>query len=109
MLDKRKAELGVTYERKPIVELAGPGAPGGSQSQLSSSSPLIFDDGAVEQDAYRLKTLKSSIDLVDLEQEEQRDVEAIRMCMKKYHKLWKNLFSKYANTGFSTKHATNFD
>ena len=29
--------------------------------------------------------------------------------MKKYHKLWKNLFSKYANTGFTTKLVSNFD
>lgn len=29
--------------------------------------------------------------------------------MKKYNKLWKNLFSKYANTGFTTKIAINFD
>jgi hypothetical protein len=36
-------------------------------------------------------------------------VEAVKMCMKKYHKLWKNLFSKYANTGFTTKAAINFD
>lgn len=29
--------------------------------------------------------------------------------MKKYQKLWKNLFSKYANTGFTTKVVSNFD
>lgn len=29
--------------------------------------------------------------------------------MKKFNRLWKNLFSKYANTGFTTKAATNFD
>lgn len=29
--------------------------------------------------------------------------------MKKYSKLWRNLFSKYANTGFTTKITNNFD
>jgi hypothetical protein len=29
--------------------------------------------------------------------------------MKRYHKLWRNLFSKYANTGFTTKVVSNFD
>lgn len=29
--------------------------------------------------------------------------------MKKYTKLWKNLFSKYANTGFTTKVVRDFD
>lgn len=29
--------------------------------------------------------------------------------MKKYNKLWRNLFSKYANTGFTTKVVTSFD
>jgi hypothetical protein len=41
--------------------------------------------------------------------EEQRDAEAVQACMKKYHKLWRNLFSKYANTGFTTKVQGNFD
>ena len=29
--------------------------------------------------------------------------------MKKFSRLWKNLFSKYANTGFTTKLLSNFD
>jgi hypothetical protein len=42
--------------------------------------------------------------------EETRDQEAIKSVMKKYNKLWKNLFHKYANTGFSNKGAAvNFD
>jgi len=42
--------------------------------------------------------------------EENRDQEVIKSVMKKYSKLWKNLFHKYANTGFSNKGmAVNFD
>jgi len=54
--------------------------------------------------------LKTEIELLDLTLEENRDQEAIKKVMKKYSKLWKNLFHKYANTGFSNKGAAiNFD
>lgn len=29
--------------------------------------------------------------------------------LKKYSKLWKNMFYKYANSGFSSKNISNFD
>jgi hypothetical protein len=47
--------------------------------------------------------------LLDLESEEERDKEAVNALMKKYAKLWKNLFYKYANTGYSAKQIYNFD
>ena len=54
--------------------------------------------------------MKTEIELLDLTLEENRDQEAIKKVMKKYSKLWKNLFHKYANTGFSNKGAAiNFD
>ncbi len=47
--------------------------------------------------------------LLDLNEEEERDKEAANAIMKKYSKLWKNLFYKYANSGFSSKQINNFD
>jgi hypothetical protein len=47
--------------------------------------------------------------LIDLEEEEERDKEAVQAYMKKFAKLWRNLFQKYANTGFSSKQPKNFD
>ena len=47
--------------------------------------------------------------LVDLDLEEERDKQAVLLLMKKYSKLWRNLFSKYANSCFSTKQINNFD
>lgn len=31
------------------------------------------------------------------------------MYMKKYQKLWRNLYYKYSNSGFSSKQISNFD
>jgi hypothetical protein len=38
-----------------------------------------------------------------------RDQEAIKSVMKKYQKLWRNLFSKYANTIIAQSKGGNFD
>jgi hypothetical protein len=43
------------------------------------------------------------IKLIDLDEEEERDKEAIIEYFKKYAKLWKNLYYKYANSGYSSK------
>jgi len=57
-----------------------------------------------------VKQLKNDTELLNLALEETRDQEAIKSITKKYTKLWKNLFHKYANTGFSNKGAAiNFD
>jgi hypothetical protein len=40
---------------------------------------------------------------LDLNEEEGRDKEAVEEYLKKYAKLWKNLFYKYANCGYSSK------
>jgi len=47
--------------------------------------------------------------LINLDEEEDRDKEAINMMMKKYAKLWKNLYYKYSNSGFNSKNVSNFD
>jgi len=49
------------------------------------------------------------IELFDFEEEEIRDVEAIKIFMKKYSKLWKFYFNKYANMCYSVKHIRNFE
>ncbi len=57
-----------------------------------------------------MKQLKNDIELLNLDMEEIRDQESIKSVMKKYSKLWKNLFHKYSNTGFSNKGSSaNFD
>lgn len=43
------------------------------------------------------------IRLIDLDEEEERDKEAVTLFMKKYAKLWRNLFHKYANSGYNSK------
>lgn len=49
------------------------------------------------------------IKLFDIEEEEEIDREAVKNLMKKYSKLWRNLFSKYENSGFNSKQVYNFD
>ena len=47
--------------------------------------------------------------LFDYDAEEQRDVDAIKIVVKKYSKLLKYLFTKYANSGYSVKAFSNFE
>ena len=47
--------------------------------------------------------------LFDYEAEEQRDVDAIKNIVKRYSKLFKFLFTKYANSGYSVKGFRNFE
>jgi hypothetical protein len=47
--------------------------------------------------------------ILDLDEEEDRDREAVTTYMKKYAKLWRNLYYKYGNSGFSSKQPSNFD
>lgn len=102
MLDKRKAELGVAFTRKPIV---------GVQETDDSVKALLYDEGFIAQQQEKIfnKPQFPQIQLIDIDLEEPRDIQAVKACMKKYQRLWKNLFSKYANTGFTTKAANNFD
>ena len=44
-----------------------------------------------------------TIKLLDINDEEDRDIQTIEQFMKKFNKLWKNLFYKYANCGYSSK------
>ena len=39
----------------------------------------------------------------DVEDEEERERDAVNLLMKKYQKLWRFIFTKYANVGFKIK------
>jgi hypothetical protein len=71
---------------------------------------LIYKEGTTDKDkAILSKIMLPQIKLVDLDEEEERDKEAVVLLMKKYGKLWKNFFSKYANSCFSSKQVKDFD
>jgi len=91
-LDKRKIELGVS-----------------TMNNADEQRQLIFKEGTYEQMKKLEKEIMPHIGLLELEQEEERDKEAINYFMKKYGKLWRNFFHKYANSCFSSKQITNFD
>jgi hypothetical protein len=48
-------------------------------------------------------------DLLDLELEEERDKFTVDMVLRKYHKILKYQFLKYANTGHTNKKHANFE
>lgn len=59
---------------------------------------VVFDEGEVAYNAvFDSNTGLPPIELVDFEDEEERDVQAVKIFVKKYSKLWRALFSKYAN------------
>ncbi len=55
------------------------------------------------------KMVKPEIKLLNLDEEENRDKEAMIIMMRKYGKIWKNLYYKYSNSGFSSKNQGTFD
>lgn len=55
------------------------------------------------------KMVKPEIVLLNLDEEENRDKEAMIIMMKKYAKLWKNLYYKYSNSGYSSMKVNSFD
>ena len=98
ILDKRKLEHGV----------------GPKTDEGPSKDQLVFDDGVIEQEkeAHKKamgKMMVPEIKLLNLDEEEDRDKEAMNLIMKKYAKLWKNLYYKYSNSGFNPKNVSNFD
>lgn len=93
LLDKRKLELGVGSKT--------------AADEVVSKDKLIFEEQLQEKAPN--KTLIPDIKLIILEEEEDRDREAMQLAMKKYSKLWKNLYYKYSNSGFNPKNVSNFD
>jgi hypothetical protein len=76
----------------------------GGRTTQDEIKALIYKEGTSDKDkAILAKILLPQLKLVDLDEEEERDKEAVVLYMKKYGKLWKNLFSKYANACFSSK------
>ena len=44
-----------------------------------------------------------------MDEEEDRDKEILNQTMKKFSKIWKQTFSRYANQAYSTKTVNDFD
>ena len=91
-LSKRKIELGVS-----------------TMNKKDEARDLIFRSGSHAALKKKEREYLPQIVLLDLEEEEDRDKEAINGFMKKYGKLWRNFFHKYANSCYSSKVVLNFD
>ena len=84
---------------------------GSKTEEIPNKEKLIYDQDGTEQDSKK-KVERGSlpeIKLLNLDEEEDRDREAMTLIMKKYSKLWKNLYYKYSNSGFNSKNVANFD
>ena len=71
------------------------------QFQLNSGTRFMKFVGAEKSFQKNLKA--PEIELIDYGAEEQRDVVAIKIVTKKFSKLFKYLFDRYANSGYSVK------
>lgn len=74
----------------------------------------MYDEGEIEQEKEKLKKLEGKkplpdIKLLNLDEEEDRDKEGMILMMKKYAKLWRNLYYKYSNSGFNSMNVASFD
>lgn len=82
-IEKRKFELGVADKVAVVPTLA------------------LIHDTSIEQ-VERRSFKPKAVTLIDLnEGEEDRDTKPINEVLRKYTRLWKNLFSKYQNIGFT--------
>ena len=72
---------------------------------------IVFDIGDPEVARYEKwqKKIKKDIELYDFDEEEYRDQQGVILFVKKYSKLLKFLFKKYANSGYSIKDVSNFE
>jgi len=79
-------------------------------NQKDEKKKIIFKEGEVSKmKQFEKKHGLPEIELFDLDEEEERDANAIKLFMKKYAKLWKFLYYKYANMCYSHKSINNFD
>ena len=75
-----------------------------------SSDQVVVRDGAVLKKNRALLAPKG-VDLVlfDVEGEEPKSQEAIQQFMHSRKKVFRLLFNKYANSGYSNRRGTSFD
>jgi len=85
-IDKRRIELGIEA-RKSDGKIEG-------ALIVEERSNVI----ALRDENIRRSEKVSRIHWFEIEDEEEPEVEAILEVMKKFQKLWRNLFQKYANT-----------
>lgn len=93
--DRVKAKAKKDFEKKKIEHGVA------DWNQKEQEKQIVFKDG----EAFKMKELESKhglpeIALYNFEEEEQRDVQAVKLFMKKYNRLWKFLYNKYANCLF---------
>lgn len=74
---------------------------------MSSASKFSKLGGIVKRIQDNMKG--QELLLFEYDVEEQRDVDAVKMVAKKYTKLFKFLFDKYANSGYSVQAFRNFE
>jgi hypothetical protein len=65
-----------------------------------TNGPMILEEGAMDK---KMKRILPEIQLIDFTCEEEREKEAVFLFVKKYRKLFRYLFTKYANSCYSTK------
>ena len=92
-LEKRRVEIGVASNVKGVKQ---------------EIKALILKEGPKKVKKFK-NPLDQQIQLVDLNEEEDRDREILNQFMKKYAKIWKFMFQRYANQAYSTKGRSNFD
>lgn len=85
-IDKRRIELGIE-SRKPDGKIEG-------AIILDEKSNVV----ALSSEPFRRAEKVSRINWFEIEDEEEPEIEAIHEIMKKFQKLWRNLFQKYSNT-----------
>jgi len=99
---KMKEELARRRVEKGVAEYKG-----GVKQEVRA---LILKPDEVQSAPRKHKNpLDQQLQLVDITEEEDRDQEIIISFMKRYAKIWKFLFSRYANQCYSTKGKLDFD
>lgn len=78
-----------------------------ARNQHNAAQELLLSEGMYQKLASQLR--EDDVKLQTIDDEEEKDVEALRLFIDKHKKIFRYLFSKYANSGFSPKPKGSFD
>ncbi len=68
---------------------------------------LLLEEGVYEKNVQQRK--EPAVELRIVEDEEDRDYEALKLFIEQHKRVFRYLYNKYANSGFSAKRVGSFD
>lgn len=98
---KQKKELIQQLEIRKVEQNIAP------RNQKNIEYGLVLEEGTYEKAVVQRKD--QQIELHPIEDEEDKDYEALKLFVDQHKRIFRYLYSRYANSGFSSKQKGSFD